>query len=1021
MAREETKIVLGAVDNVTPTLNRIGKELGSLNKAFGALAGGALVGLTAVVARTVQSLDELGDTANQLNTTSEALSALGFAAQQSGSNAETLERGLTRLNKVLGEAASGNKAAADLFDRLGVSVRDARGKVVTADQAFVAISERFRQYEDGAQEAALATELFGRSAGPELLQLLNQGEAGIASLTDEAERLGAVIGTDTVAAAQELNDNLDKLKAVGTGLAVEVTNVLLPVLNDLAEALLLIRSAGESAVGALDVGFGGQAADVIEDLSLQISRAEAELQALRESYAFVDEVPESIKQQAQALTAFISNTERTLVRLRDAQKKTGDAAKVAAKDTGTLAPPVVATGKAADAAAPRMDRFRQSIERLRDPSRQFYDSLEITRTAMQDLVQDIDVGAVSFDNLGDSLATMNATATEEAQFFAENWQGAVGAAQDAFADFVAGNIRSFEDFGDALEGIARQFLANLVRQFLNTNLQLPTPSFGGGGGIGGGAGGGLGGFNFGGPGAGLGARLGLGAAGVGIAYQGYQQGSPLMGAAGGALAGFQVGGPVGAVIGAVIGGLAAALNDTTRRISVIGDELVGTNGFRNFAPGSTFESRLGGFTFASIDNVTADERRQIGQSVVDFDNTVADLLNADQLAAVTDALAAFNLRLEEGAISAENILGQRFEAILSTFDESTQEFVRNAGDLEDQVAALAEILSRPARLTALLDSLEEANEAAGLSQFDLGLRQITQAFDAAAEQAEQLGASQAQLTRIEELRGAAIERLEQAQRASLDALLDDLAFDDFTEGLDPLGRALARVNRDFDRLREQALALGATQADLDLIERRRTAALREATDAARESVDALEEVAESITEFTGNIIDAGQLALRNQQQQQQFADSLRRTLQGIGDWLNGGASVSSANPFERLQQSQANFEQIASRIAGGDLEALGQFTGGADRFLQQAAPFYGVGSADFMRIEDIIRNAARPIASINPDAGRDAVQAQLVQVMQALLRFLQGGSGAAGAMNAAQAQAMINALERIGVRTARAT
>ena len=962
MAREETKIVLGAVDNVTPTLNRIGKELGSLNKAFGALAGGALVGLTAVIARTVQSLDQLGDTARSLNITTESLSGLGFAAQQSGSSAEALERGLTRLNKVIGEAASGNKAAADLFDRLGISVRDVSGDVISVDKAFLAIAERFRLYKDGAEEAALNSELFGLGLA-ELIPLLNEGEAGILGLKDEAKRLGAVIGTDTVAAAQQLNDNLDKLKAVGTGLAVEVTNVVLPALNALAEALLNVRQFGEAATGALDVGFGGQAKDVIEALSLQISRAEADLQALREAYAFVDEVPEDIQKQVQALSNFINNTERTLARLREAQKKTGESAKVAAKDTGTLAPPVVETGKAAEGAAPKVDKFRQSIERLRDPSRQFYDSLEITRTAMQDLVQDIDVGAVSFDNLGDSLATMSATATEEAQLFQDNWQGAVGAVQDAFADFIAGNIKSFEDFGDALESIARQFLANLVRQFLSTNLSFGNINlgglFGGGNNSPGGGAGGLGSF---------GSVLG---------------------------------------IGAIIAGLASIFDrQKPPSINVIGDNVVGTRGFRNFAPGSTFESRLGGFTFASIDSVDRQTRDQIGQSVVNFDNTIADLLNDEQLDKVTAALANFNIRLRDGAISAENILGERFDAILSTFDQDVQDFVNGAATLEERTQRLAEVLSRPQRLNALIDSLEEVDRLSGLTPFERELDAINKQFDAAAEEARKLGADQAQLARIEELRGNAIERLNDLQRANLDALLDDLRFDDLTEGLSDTDREVAAINRRFDALRQQAIDLGATQADLELIERRRTAALRQATQATVESTEAIDD-------FYDMIADSRRIGMEFERD---FLDSLNDALEGVRNFLNGGASVSSLNPLQRLQQSQGQFEEIVRQISGGSFDAIRAFPGGANAFLQQAAGFYGVGSAEFQAIERAVLGTARGLANV--DTGQSVAGALngLRPLFQLMIDLLRNN----GALTAAQTQQVTAALSRLAAQPARA-
>jgi hypothetical protein len=573
----------------------------------------------------------------------------------------------------------------------------------------------------------------------------------------------------------------------------------------------------------------------------------------------------------------------------------------------------------------------------------------------------------------------------------------------------------------------------LVRQFLSTNLQFNV-SGGPGGGLGavGGSGflnmlnGGGAALSTLGPAALLLAGASTGNRGTGALSGGLAGGlfaSTTFGAGviGSGLSGLGLGASlgsvvpiVGTIIGAIIGGLAANLFAAKPpSINVIGDDIVGTPGFRNFAPGSTFESRLGGFTFASIDSVDRQTRDQIGQSVVQFDNTIADLLNADQLDKVTDALAGFNLRLQEGAISAENILGQRFDAILATFDQDVQDFVNGAATLEERTARLAEILSRPQRLNALIESLEEVDRLSGLTPFERELDAINRQFDAAAEEARKLGADQAQLARIEELRGNAIERLNDLQRQNLDALLDDLRFDDLTDGLTPADRAIADINRRFDRLREQAIALGASQEDLELIERRRTAALREQADATRDSTDAIQE-------FTDAAQQSFQLYL---DYQADWLEGLGNALQPVRDWLNRGGSVTSENPLQQLTRSQQQFEDLARRASLGDFDAIRGIAGAGDALLQQAARFYGVGSADFQRYEALVRGTLTPLASVDGSQSMAVALGQLREIYQALLRFLQGGNGAtnSGVMSGAQAQQLLNSLDRLSRRTDRVT
>jgi len=1052
----------------------------TFNKA-GAVIGAALVaglaGVGAAIAKTVNEFDRLGDVAAKLNTTTAALSALGFAAERSGTSAETLENGLGRLNKTIGEALSGNRQAAELFDSLGVSLRNADGSARSADSVFLSLSDRFQQFRDGPQEAAAAVALFGRAAGPELLQLLNSGSAGIAEFEARAKALGVVISDDAVAAAQTFRDNLDDLGAAAKGISNGLTTSLVPALAAITSELTdaIVKAGGFESVGkaigdaiktvagvfiagaaqiqkvgaafafVVDIGtkFAGNLR-VIADIAVAAfqniaNAASGNFVAAAKGAQIVDRAVLALAQtvRGQAAASFRvlqdtiadidANAERRIGAL---SKQFKDLAKAGAEaNKGTIELPDIFdnTGNAAGKAAPKVRELAIQVDAF---ARQ---GTPAASTAMQQLVQDIDLGAISFDNLRESQVVLNQTTTEEAQFFADNWQGAVGAAQDAFADFIAGNIKSFEDFGDALESIARQFLANLVRQFLSTNLQLNV-SGGPGGGLGavGGSGflnilnGGGAALSTLGPAALLLAGASTGNRGTGALSGGLAGGlfaSTTFGAGviGSGLSGLGLGASlgsvvpiVGTIIGAIIGGLAANLFAAKPpSINVIGDNIVGTPGFRNFAPGSTFESRLGGFTFASIDTVDRQTREQIGQSVVQFDNTIADLLNADQLDKVTDALANFNLRLTEGAISADNILGERFNAILSTFDQDIQDFVNGAATLEERTQRLAEILSRPQRLNALIDSLEEVDRLSGLSPFERELDAINKQFDAAAEEARKLGADQAQLARIEELRGNAIERLNDLQRQNLDALLDDLRFDDITDGLTPADRAIADINRRFDKLREQAIALGASQEDLELIERRRTAALREQADATRDSTDAIQE-------FTDTAQQSFQLYL---DYQADWLEGLGNALQPVRDWLNRGASVTSENPLQQLTRSQQQFEDLARRASLGDFDAIRNIAGAGDALLQQAARFYGVGSADFQRYEALVRGTLTPLASVDGSQSMAIALGQLREIYQALLRFLQGGNGAnnSGVMSGAQAQQLLNSLDRLSRRTDRVT
>lgn len=205
------------------------RDFGRIGARIGAALATGVTTVSAAVRSTVNELDRLGDVSKQIAVSTEALSGLGYAAKLSGADAAALEKGLTKLSRTMAEAAAGSAKQAAVFDAIGVSVVDAEGKLRSADEVFLDLATRFKSYKDGAGEVALAQQLMGKSATA-LIPLLNEGRDGISSLTDEAQRLGVVIGGETVEQAQAFNDNMDRLKAAVSGATIELTAQLLPAL-----------------------------------------------------------------------------------------------------------------------------------------------------------------------------------------------------------------------------------------------------------------------------------------------------------------------------------------------------------------------------------------------------------------------------------------------------------------------------------------------------------------------------------------------------------------------------------------------------------------------------------------------------------------------------------------------------------------------------------------------------------------------------------------------------------------------
>lgn len=196
---------------------------------FGAaIAGSAVVaGLTAVVKTAIDAGDELFNLQAKTGVAANALIAIGNAAKLADVDMGTLGKGLNKLNVNLVKAAEGNEDLSRKFQALGVSVKGADGQVVSSDKALKQIADRFADMPDGAQKAAAAVAIFGKS-GAELIPLLNEGSAAMEKFTFK-------VGEDFAARSDLFNDTITELGIKTQGFGLELTDALLPALQSILE------------------------------------------------------------------------------------------------------------------------------------------------------------------------------------------------------------------------------------------------------------------------------------------------------------------------------------------------------------------------------------------------------------------------------------------------------------------------------------------------------------------------------------------------------------------------------------------------------------------------------------------------------------------------------------------------------------------------------------------------------------------------------------------------------------------
>jgi hypothetical protein len=198
---------------------------------IGAAAAGAAAALGIATVRNVaNAADEMAKLSQRTGVAVEDLGRLSHAANLSGVSQGELTTSLTRLSRAMQDASNGTGTATQAFSRLGVSVTDAEGNLRSQADVMSDVADRFARMEDGATKTALAQEIFGRS-GANLIPMLNQGSQGLRQMGDEAERLGLVFDEKTTKAAEQLNDNLTRLRGAVQGAAREFSG---PIIGALA-------------------------------------------------------------------------------------------------------------------------------------------------------------------------------------------------------------------------------------------------------------------------------------------------------------------------------------------------------------------------------------------------------------------------------------------------------------------------------------------------------------------------------------------------------------------------------------------------------------------------------------------------------------------------------------------------------------------------------------------------------------------------------------------------------------------
>lgn len=212
------KAAAAQVEEVGNKLTSAGEALTPISAAAGALA-------TAIGALTYKS----GSWADDLNTMSKVYGINTQELQKYAAQAdlvdvelETIASAHSKLTRNMAAAQKGTKAQAAAFKKLRVSVTDSNGNLRNSDDVFNDVISALGKMENETERDAAAMDIFGKSA-MELNPLIEDNGKTYKQLSETFEKYGLeFVDQETLDAANDFNDSLDTMKAIG---AVTLQNI----------------------------------------------------------------------------------------------------------------------------------------------------------------------------------------------------------------------------------------------------------------------------------------------------------------------------------------------------------------------------------------------------------------------------------------------------------------------------------------------------------------------------------------------------------------------------------------------------------------------------------------------------------------------------------------------------------------------------------------------------------------------------------------------------------------------------
>lgn len=303
----------GKFSKLATEAKAMGAALGAAFVAVGTASVAAAKGLSSMAVGSAAYADEILTASTVTGVSAEKLQAYTYAAELVDVSVETMTKSMGKNIKSMAAAQQGSKLAVDAYNKLGVSVTDSSGQLRDSETVYWEAIDALGKIPNETERDAIAFQIFGKSA-QELNPLIAQGSAGMAELTDEAKRMGAVLSDETLEQLGKFDDSIQRLKAGRAAAKNALGTVLLPQLQLLADdgvGLLGEFTQGLVAAGGdwnqisevISTTVAGMASSLLQTLPSVLQAVEGIVSGL--GSAIVDNLPLLVESMTQIVVFLV--------------------------------------------------------------------------------------------------------------------------------------------------------------------------------------------------------------------------------------------------------------------------------------------------------------------------------------------------------------------------------------------------------------------------------------------------------------------------------------------------------------------------------------------------------------------------------------------------------------------------------------------------------------------------------------------------------------------------------------------